>query len=70
MLIAGLIEAGRRAHAAEVLREQFRRCPAPEAIPALQTWWGRIELGEDVVEFARAVMLKAGATPLAADDEN
>lgn len=59
LLIRALDKAGHRQAARDALQEQFRRCPAPEAVPALHTWWERLEIEGDVVEWARSVMLPA-----------
>ncbi|UEJ81855.1 hypothetical protein Bra3105_13515 [Brachybacterium halotolerans subsp. kimchii] len=57
LLIRALDQAGQRQAARNALQEQFRRCPAPEAVPALHTWWKRLEIEEDAVGWARSVML-------------
>lgn len=62
VLVGGLLEVGRREAALDALREQFHRCPAPEAVPALQTWWERTGAAEDVVEWARSIMLGSNHT--------
>jgi hypothetical protein len=59
LLIRALDQAGHRQAARDALQEQFRRCPAPEAVPALHTWWERLDIEGDVVEWARSVMLPA-----------
>lgn len=57
VVVGGLLGAGRGEEALDILKQEFRRCPMPEAIPALQTWWERIGIGEDAVVWPREVML-------------
>lgn len=62
VLVGGLVEAGRRAEALDVLQQEFRRTPLPEAVPLVQTWWARIEADGDPAEWLREVMLGSEGT--------
>lgn len=57
VVVGGLLGAGRGEEALDILKQEFRRCPMPEALPALRAWWERIGIGEDVVAWSREVML-------------